>query len=97
MALELVKGFELSDNPYYLDTLAWTYIKRGEPDKAVPVLERAVIIRDKTPPVVTYHLGLAYHQLGRTADAVEKLKVATASETQFDGIEEAKALLEELQ
>jgi tetratricopeptide (TPR) repeat protein len=96
MALELVQGFELSENPFYLDTLALTYLKRGEPDKAVPVLERAVLIKDKAP-VVTYHLGLAYHQLGRTADAVEKLKVATASEAQFEGIEEAQALLEELQ
>jgi tetratricopeptide (TPR) repeat protein len=95
-ALELVKKFELSENPFYLDTLGWTYLKRGEPGLAVPVLERAVRTKGSVPEI-DYHLGIAYHQLGRTADAVEKLKSATAPESQFAGMEEAKALLEELQ
>jgi Flp pilus assembly protein TadD len=95
-ALELVKGFELSENPYYLDTLGWIYLKRSEPEKAILVLERAFRIEERIP-AISYHLGMAYQQLGRTAEAVERLEVATASESQFEGMEEAKALLQELQ
>ncbi|MEN8180687.1 MAG: tetratricopeptide repeat protein [Pseudomonadota bacterium] len=95
-ALELVKAFEISDNPLYLDTLGWTHLKRGELEKAASVLERAARAKPSIPEI-DYHLGLAYHKLGRTADAKEKLELATASDAQFEGLAEAKALLDKLQ
>jgi tetratricopeptide (TPR) repeat protein len=95
-ALQLVDGFELSDNPVILDTLGWVHIKRGEIDKALPVLQRAS--RKGTGlPDIDYHLGIAYYQKGQMESAKRHINTALASEKPFDGIEEAKALLSKIQ
>lgn len=95
-ALELAKDFQISDNPVHLDTLGWIYLKRGELEKSVAVLERAARAKPSIPEI-DYHLGVAYHRLGRTVDAIKKLKIATASNVQFEGLAEAKVLLDKLQ
>jgi tetratricopeptide (TPR) repeat protein len=94
-ALQLVEGFELSDNPVILDTLGWVHIKRGEIDKALPILQRAAR-KGSGLPDIDYHLGIAYYQQGQMESAKRHINTALASEKPFDGIEEAKVLLRKI-
>lgn len=95
-ALELVEGFELSENPIILDTLGWVHVKRGEIDKALPILQRAAR-KGSGLPDIDYHLGFAYYQQGRMEDAKRHIDTALGSKKQFEGIEEAKALLNKIE
>lgn len=95
-ALELVEGFELSENPIILDTLGWVHVKRGEIDKALPILQRAAR-KGSGLPDIDYHLGFAYFQQGRMEDAKRHINTALGSKKQFEGIEEAKALLNQIE
>jgi tetratricopeptide (TPR) repeat protein len=95
-ALQLVEDFELSDNPVILDTLGWVHIKRGEIDKALPILLRAAR-KDSGLPDIDYHLGVAYYEQGQIESAKRHINTALAAENSFDGIEEAKALLNKIQ
>jgi tetratricopeptide (TPR) repeat protein len=95
-ALQLVEGFELSENPIILDTLGWVHIKRGEVDKALPILQRAAR-KGSGLPDIDYHLGIAYYQQGQMESAKRHINTALASEKPFDGIEEAKVLLSKIQ
>jgi tetratricopeptide (TPR) repeat protein len=95
-ALQLVEGFELSENPIILDTLGWVYIKRGEINKALPILQRAER-KGSGLPDIDYHLGVIYYQQGQMEYAKRHISTALAAEKPFEGIEEAKALLSEIQ
>jgi tetratricopeptide (TPR) repeat protein len=94
-ALQLVEGFELSDNPVLLDTLGWVHIKRGEIDKALSILQRAAK-KGSGLPDIDYHLGLAYYQQGQIENAKHHISTALASDKPFEGSEEAKAFLSKL-
>ena len=54
---------------FYVDSLGWVYYQRGDYDKAIEHLERAVALADDDPTIAE-HLGDAYQQAGRTADAL---------------------------
>jgi tetratricopeptide (TPR) repeat protein len=94
-ALELVQDFENSDNPVFLDTLGWVWVKQQDLGKAVAVLERAVRMRPALPEA-DYHLGVAYYGLGRIEDAKRYLEKAMASGDRFPEKEQAKNLLDEM-
>jgi tetratricopeptide (TPR) repeat protein len=94
-ALELVEGFELSENPVILDTLGWVHIKRGEVDKALSILQRAAK-KDSGLPDIDYHLGLAYFKLGQMDSAKRHINTALAAGKSFEEMEEAKALLNKM-
>lgn len=56
-------------NGYYIDSLGWVYYQRGEYDRAVAELERAVkLVEDD--PVILEHLGDAYRALKRFQEAL---------------------------
>jgi tetratricopeptide (TPR) repeat protein len=56
-------------NGYYIDSLGWVYFQRGDYEKAVVELERAVkIVEDD--PVILEHLGDAYQALKRFREAL---------------------------
>ncbi|MCP9464369.1 MAG: tetratricopeptide repeat protein, partial [Nitrospira sp.] len=96
-ALALAQDFEtMAPNPYFLDTLGWIHFKLGNSGQAVHFIQQAVA---KVPdhPVVNYHLGMAYYKTGKAAEAKTHLQKAVASPTPFPGIEEAKAVLAQLQ
>ncbi len=95
-ALVLSRGFESQKaNPFLLDTLGWAHHKLGHGTDAVRVLQQATAMAPDHP-VLNYHLGAAYVKAGRRPDAITHLKKAVASGTHFDGLDEAKALLEEV-
>lgn len=95
-ALALSRGFESQkSNPYLLDTLGWAHYKLGHGADAVRVLQQAAAIAPDHP-ILNYHLGAAYVKAGRRPDAIAHLKKAVASGTEFDGLADAKALLQEV-
>ena len=91
-ALELTTRFEKSNNPAFVDTLGWTYLKLGQPDKALPLLKKAV---DQAPQIAIfqYHLGLAYYKKGDVSSAKPHLQKAVDGKVNFPGLEEAKSIL----
>ena len=96
LALKLVEGFSASENPIVLDTLGWTHYKRGEMDKAISVLRRA-LRKGSDIPEIDYHLALAYQQIGDMDAAKTHLDKALSSGKPFEGISDAKSLQAKLQ
>lgn len=94
-AAELVKQFEISNNPIYLDTLGWVFLKQGKSERAIDVLKRAVKGQEDNPEI-RYHLGAAYYEAGRTEDAKKELEMSLASGAQFEGLERARQILAEI-
>jgi predicted Zn-dependent protease len=96
-ALVLVKNFEITaPNPYFLDTLGWVHHKLGHSGQALRFIQQAAT---KAPdhPVVNYHLGIAYYKVGQTTEAKTHLQKAIASQKTFQGLEEARSVLAQLQ
>jgi tetratricopeptide (TPR) repeat protein len=78
------------------DTLGWVYYKKGLYDEAVANLEAAL---EGTPdnPTIRYHLGAAYYRQGARDKAAAELKRALEADDKFEGAEDAKRLLTELE
>ncbi len=81
--------------PAVMDTLGWVYFKKALYDSAVMEFEAAIDI-DGSNPIFFYHLGLAYHELGRSGDARTALENALRIQSDFKGAEKARIILEEL-
>ena len=96
-ALALSKEFESSaPNPYFLDTLGWVHLKLGHQDEALRMIKQAAA---KAPdhPVLNYHLGIAHFKAGHTAEAKTHLQKAVASQKTFQGLDDAKSVLAQIQ
>ncbi len=96
-ALLLTKEFETSaPNPYFLDTLGWVHLKLGHRDEALRFMQQAAA---KAPdhPVLNYHLGIAHFKAGHTTEAKAHLQKAVASQKTFQGLDDAKSVLAQLQ
>jgi tetratricopeptide (TPR) repeat protein len=92
-AMDLVKGFSVTDNPIYLDTLGWVHYKRGELQDAVTILEKASRKADKVSEI-HYHLGMAYYKSGEMEKAKKALTKAVAQEDEkYIGRDEAEQTL----
>jgi tetratricopeptide (TPR) repeat protein len=94
-AMALVSKYGTSNNPIVLDTLGWAHIKRGEYDKAISVLSRALNKESKLPEI-DYHIAVAYHNSGKQDKAKEHLEAALSTEKDFEGIDDAQELMEKL-
>ncbi len=86
---------KLPDAPMLLDTLGWIHLLRKDYDRAVSVLERAVKGMPHNP-LLRYHLGVAYLNVGREADARNELKQSLAIGRPFSEIEMARKLADDL-
>lgn len=65
----LQRALELRpDEPYYLDSLGWCEVRRGNLEAGARLLERARRLAPRDAAVL-HHLADAYHRLGRGADA----------------------------
>jgi tetratricopeptide (TPR) repeat protein len=78
-----------------MDTLGWVYFKKALYDSAVMEFEAAIEL-DGSNPVFFYHLGLAYHELGRPEDARTALDTALRIQSDFKGSDTARQILSEL-
>lgn len=56
------------DEPYYLDSLGWCEVRRGNVEAGARMLERARRLAPRDAAVL-HHLADAYHRLGRSGDA----------------------------
>lgn len=72
-ATVLAQRFANSDNPVYLDTLGWLYVKSGEYDRAQPILEKAVAKAPKIA-IFQYHLGMLFYKKGDMQSAKTHLQ-----------------------
>jgi tetratricopeptide (TPR) repeat protein len=92
LALDLTKSFAKMQQPAFLDTLGWVYVKAGRYPEAVSVLRQAV---DKAPNVAVfkYHLGVALNSDGKADEARKYLLEAVNSEQDFIGKNEASKLV----
>lgn len=63
------------DSGHILDTLGWVHYQLGDAQKALPLLERALVLT-KGDPVVHYHLGDVLITLDRGRDALEQYRKA---------------------
>lgn len=66
------------DNAAYIDSLGWYYYKKGEPEKALTELLKAVSLTKPEDSVVYGHVGDTYQKLGNTAQALTYWQKAVA-------------------
>ncbi|TDF38647.1 PEP-CTERM system TPR-repeat protein PrsT [Alteromonadaceae bacterium M269] len=96
---DLKKALEFADNalalspssPQILDTKGWILTKEGNYDEALDMLRQAYA-RQSSDPSIRYHLGFTLEKMGREQEALAELRAALASDTMFDGREDAEAL-----
>jgi predicted Zn-dependent protease len=92
-AFALSRDFEKeAPHPLFLDTLGWVRFKMGQQEEALRLMKNAVA---KSPefPTLNYHLGMAYHQSGKLAEARAHLSRALKSVEAFEGRQEAERIL----
>jgi len=95
-AFALSRDFEKdAPHPLFLDTLGWVRFKMGQQEEALRLMKNAVA---KSPevPTLNYHLGMAYHQSGKTAEARVYLSKALKSAEVFQGRQEAERMLSQM-
>jgi putative PEP-CTERM system TPR-repeat lipoprotein len=84
------------DNPITNDTLGWILTQKSETDRALRYL-RDARLRAPGNPEIQYHLATALQRTGKTSEAIRELQQALKSGVAFEGIDEARGLLRQLQ
>lgn len=95
-AFALSRDFEKeAPHPLFIDTLGWVRFKMGQPEEAIRLMKQAVA---KSPEisVLNYHLGIAFFQSGKQAEARTYLSKALKSPDQFEGRREAEQILAQI-
>ncbi len=95
-AFALSRDFEKeAPHPLFLDTLGWVRFKMGQQEEAIRLMKSAVA---KSPDisVLNYHLGVAFFQSGKRAEARTYLSKALKSAEAFEGRQEAEKVLAQL-
>ena len=96
-ALDLARQAKkrLGQVPAIMDTLGWVYYKKELFDSAAAEFESCVALSPRNP-VFHYHLGLAYHRLGKTDKARDALNKALDLSVEFSGADHARSVLGQL-
>ena len=95
-AFALSRDFEKeAPHPLFLDTLGWVRFKMGQQKEALRLMKDAVA---KSPevPTLNYHLGMAFYQSGKRAEARAHLSKALKSAEAFQGRQEAEQSLSQV-
>ncbi|GAC1407332.1 MAG: PEP-CTERM system TPR-repeat protein PrsT [Burkholderiaceae bacterium] len=85
-----------------LDTLGWSLSEQGNTERALPVLQKAVLLSQKDPAGsaaaqnIRYHLARTMLRAGDKAGARKELEGVIASGKVFPELDDAKALLKTL-
>ena len=91
-ALQLGQKLMSQDNPLYQDTLGWLYYAKGDYDKALPLIRRALTAHPRHPEV-NFHLGMTYYKIANFQKAKQYLTAALQADDQFRGRDTAEATL----
>jgi Flp pilus assembly protein TadD len=91
-ASQLAERFESSTQPAFLDTIGWVHYLKGDYDKALPLLQKAVDLAPKAPEL-QYHLGMALYKTGQVDQAKRYLKQALEAKVEFPGLDEARKIM----
>lgn len=94
-ALKYISDIEDIKEAASLDTVGWVHYRAGNLEKSIQILTQAVELAPEAAEL-HYHLGMAYADQGNSDKAKEHLKIATASEQNFTGKQEAQSKLERL-
>jgi len=90
------RAFAISPrDPHIDDTLGWILLEQGEADKATTYLSAANLSAPHDPDI-QYHLAMAFHRIGRPADAEALLVTLLGSGVSFADKAAAEKLLHEL-
>jgi tetratricopeptide (TPR) repeat protein len=86
---------KLPDDPSVMDTLGWIYFKKGLYENAVGEFLDSL---EKIPQnaIVHYHLGRAFYAKGENESARSEMEKALSLDSDFDGADEARKILEAL-
>tara|TARA_R110002073_G_scaffold236876_7_gene397910 strand:+ start:3008 stop:5899 length:2892 start_codon:yes stop_codon:yes gene_type:complete len=87
------KAHELMpDNANIMDTLAWIETRLDNPEAALPLLRKAMVLHFSDPEI-KYHLAITLDKLNRRSEARKLLTEALASRKNFADKDEAQAIL----
>jgi tetratricopeptide (TPR) repeat protein len=95
-AFALSRDFEKeAPHPLFIDTLGWVRFKMGQQEEAIRLMKDAVA---KSPEmsVLNYHLGIAFFQSGKRAEARPYLLKALKSSDPFEWRREAEQVLAQI-
>lgn len=95
-AQRAVEQFADSDNPLFLDTLAWVYYRQEKFEQAQKIMERSLKINPAASPEIHYHFGAILWKNGNIEKAKEELSLATTDGADYPELENAKKILQEL-
>ncbi len=95
-AFGLSKEFEKdAPHPLFIDTLGWVRFRMGQPEEAIRLM-KAAVAKSPEMSVLNYHLGIAFFQSGKRAEARTYLSKALKSLEPFEGRREAEQVLAQL-
>ncbi len=83
------------DDPRIADTLGWILYERGVYQQALSLIQESAEKLSGNAEVL-YHLGMTHYKLGNLDEARRALSEATMTNQEFSGVEEARAILQEL-
>ena len=76
------------DSPFYLDSMGWVYYRKGNADKAIEYIQRAISLMDGDDAVLRDHLGDAYLLKGDVKHAVAEWKKAHRLDPKLEGVQD---------
>ena len=91
------KAYEVApENPAILDTVGWILVEQGNISRGLPFLQKATSLMPEVP-AIRYHLAYGLAKSGDKIKARKELEQALASGKHFADIDEARALLKQIQ
>ncbi len=95
-AFALSRDFEKeAPHPLFIDTLGWVRFKMGQQEEAIRLMKDAVAKSPETS-VLNYHLGIAFFQSGKLAEARTYLSKSLKHADLFDGRRQAEQILAQI-
>lgn len=82
--------------PAILDTLGWILVEQGNVSRGLPLLQKAISLAAEMP-AIRYHLAYGLVKSGDKVKARKELEQALVNGKHFAEIDEARALLSQIQ